>query len=1562
MACIFPQAPDLETFWRNILAGVDAVGEPLEAWEAKRYLASGRINTPFGGYLKDLYRFDPREFGIMPNSLDGGEPDQYLALKVARDALADSGYWRDDYDHRDTGIIIGHSTYLHRGQVSHVQNHIVVDQTLELLQAALPDLDDEQARQIRQALLAKLPPSNADNAPGLVPNVMTGRIANRLNLKGPNYILDAACSSSLLAVNAAMDELRNRRSRLMIAGGVNASLPAEVSVIFTQLGALSGRGKVRPFETGSDGTLLGEGLGMVVLKRLEDALADGDRIYAQILGVGQASDGRGTGLLAPSVDGETLAIQRAYEASGVDPASISLVEAHGTGIPLGDKTEIAALRNVLGERRGQFGSVALGSVKSMISHCIPAAGLAGLIKTALALHHKVLPPTLCGSVNPELGIEQTPLYVNTTQRPWLAAPGQPRRAGIDSFGFGGINTHAIVQEAPDSAVQPARFTPWPFELCLWAAADTETLIGQIQQAAAYLEAYPATALRDIAAGLAQQPLDGPVRLAIVADDTAGLAKKLQQALKQLQSGKTARWMTRGGAFFSSQPLDGKLAFLFPGEGSQYLNMFADLAQCFPVVREWFDFWQRLYPDEPGSSRTDWLFPPASELSPALQATLEARLHAMDVGSEAVFIAGQAMFALLSSLGVAADAMVGHSTGESSALAASGAMGAGSHGRVAECIRQLNAVYLQVLQDGDIATGALLTVGALPRATVEQQLAAHQGAAMIAMDNCDNQLVLFGSEESIAALMKSLGEAGGICALLPFDRAYHTPLFAGVSRAFLQYYRAIGLEPPRVPLYSCATAALFPGEADAVCELAAAQWSAPVRFRETIRQMHQDGVRYFIEVGPSGNLTGFVNDILAGQEYMALASNQRKRSGLEQLLTVLGSLFVNGKAVAVNRLFEPRACRPVDFRQPPAPAKPAMPLANTLPVLHVDEPLRALLQEAVAAAISGSRTGIPPLSTRMGSQPSFRQGMPETMAMDGTQGPGSAPSLAMDTGNPCRYDAALTTYPTPFLASAVRLDANRLSATCPLSVEQDLFLQNHIIGGTVSDNQPELLGLSCVPLTVSLEIMAEACALLAGSKSVGAIENVRAFDWIALDQGEVLLEVQAECLDPAAGLYRAAISNAGKTVMSAEYRWAVPAAAQPLAPLAEMRPYRYPAEELYQTGMFHGPIFQSIAAIAGWCDEGIDAVLAPAGLQGFFSEGETPDFVLNPVLLDALGQLIAYWIAQQVGLDFNSFPSTIARIDLHAPCPQDLSGTLLRGRQSPVGGNLETPRSWDFDCVQNGRTLLTASGFVNVYFPVPHHFADIRRDPLSGWLGRPWSLAGQEAVLLWQVEHLPESFCNQSSGIFLRILAHSVLSAGELEEWHGLRSNPRQARQWLHGRLCLKEAVRYWIYQQTGELLPAADIEVLHDAYGAPYVDGWWNSAWLEAPSVSLSHDNQASIAAVAASGQALGVDTESLGHSHNPDWLAQAFTLAEQRLLAATPDAWRPDALLRLWCAKEAAAKYCGSGLQGNPTAFEVSFPTHDWNVAMVIHEQYPISVTLQRLDDRIVALAGSLDEVDYAQ
>jgi acyl transferase domain-containing protein/phosphopantetheinyl transferase len=1578
MACIFPQAPDVATFWNNILRGVDAIGEPVEKWEARRYLEAGRIKTQLGGFLKDLYRFDPREFGIMPNSVDGGETDQYLALRVARDALADAGYLRPDADHLETGIVLGHSAYLHRGQVTVIQQNIVLDQTIELLKAVVPHVGDDTLAELRRALSKKLPPTNADNAPGLVPNMMTGRIANRLNLRGPNYVLDAACASSLLAVSAAIDELRNGRSRMMLAGGVNATLPADVSTSFTQLGALSARGKVRPFEAGSDGTLLGEGLGVVVLKRLDDALADGDRVYAVLRGVGQSSDGKGSGLLAPSHDGEALAMRRAYEGSGVDPATIGLVEAHGTGIPLGDQTEIASLKSVFGERSTPVGVKALGSVKSMISHCIPAAGIASLIKMSLALHHRVLPPTLCEQINPALGIDTTPFYVNTRTAPWMSPPGRARRAAVNSFGFGGINAHAILEQAPPAARTPARLFDWPAELCVLSADSAGALIDKLENLAAALVRDPGCRLADVAAALAAADGSAEHRMSIVAADTDALAKSLAQAIKKLRSGSTAPWSTRSGIAYGSRRIEGKLAFLFPGEGSQYTGMFADLALAFEEMQRWLDFWHGLHDLPPGETRTDIVFP-SSEIDAEQRARLERRLHDMDVGSEAVFIGGMAMHDLLVSLGVEADVMMGHSSGESAALGACGANPATTPQELAACISQHFAIYDALLKAGKIPTGALLAVGALPPATVEEQLALHGPDVMVAMDNCANQIVLYGPPDGIARMQKVLGALGGICMPLPFDRGYHTPVFADVSTAFLGYYKNIKLGRPKVPLYSCASVDLFPDSVAAVRKLAAAQWSQKVRFRETVQKMHDDGVRLYVEVGPSANLTAFVNDILIDREYLALSTNVRRRNGIEQLLSVLGQLYVAGRGPAWDRLYARRAIAPFALdgqtprRQPPL-------LDNTMPMLRLDEADLALVRRLTAAP--QAEPAPPAADAQPERQPvapvealpleDDGRGRVMTEYFDLMRGfldqqrmlvEGVAAAAPPD--EPAPVPAFTSTHAgggsTPLLDRIVAHDEKRVHAVSRVSLVNDRFVRHHVLSGRVAPEDSGIHGLACVPFMVSLELMAEACALLTRSVGVTAIENVKAFDWVSLDDDELTIDVHAEIIDGATGRCAARVVTPRGVAVSAEFRFDDRAPRLlAVAPLAERRACEIDVAQLYthdRYAMFHGPVFHSVAEVHGWDDSGIDVGLTRCSLDGFFEEGERPRLVLNPVLLDAMGQVVPCWLVQYVGPEFHSFPSTIDCIEFYEPCPADRDGLVMRARQRPVdpsAAEISAPRDWSFDCTDGeGRVLMRVQGMVNLFFRVTPSYHAGRVSPLTGWLGGPVAQAAPSAgVMLWQVPMLPEELCTQSGGICLRIMANVVLAPPERDEWRALQGTLKRRREWLYGRAALKEAVRYWVHQQTGESLYLTDVLVGHDEQGAPFVDGDWRGVLIDAPRVSLAHTGEICLAAVAAPDQPVGVDLEQIARLRQPEFVADSFAPEERTWLEGLAGAAHAERVLRLWCAKEAAAKCLGTGLRGQPDLFRIVAADAECEKLLVRSDWGTVETTVEHHGGTIIAVA----------
>lgn len=449
LAALFPGAAGLEQFWENIVAGVDAIGEPLPEWAGDLYddptEEEVAIYCRRGGFLGELSEFDPVPHGVMPRSVDGASPDHFLALRLAHEAMADAGYLDREFPRERTEIILGRGEYFDRGHVTALQHGLMVEQTVRLIARAHPEDTPEQLDELRRQLRASLPPFNGETAPGLVPNLVCGRIANRLDLMGANYTVDAACASSLVALDAGVRELRGGRCDMAIVGGVHASTPPIVFMVFCQLQALSHGGVIRPFDKDADGTLLGEGLGIAILRRLEDAERDGDDIHAVIKGVGLASDGRALGPLAPRVEGEELAMRRAYEDAEVAPATVGLVEAHGTGTQVGDATEVEALRRVFGRRNGGGPWCGLGSVKSMIGHAMPAAGAAGLIKAALALEHGILPPTLhCDSPHPAL--TGTSFATLDEAQPWIHAGSEPRRAAVSAFGFGGINAHVVLEE------------------------------------------------------------------------------------------------------------------------------------------------------------------------------------------------------------------------------------------------------------------------------------------------------------------------------------------------------------------------------------------------------------------------------------------------------------------------------------------------------------------------------------------------------------------------------------------------------------------------------------------------------------------------------------------------------------------------------------------------------------------------------------------------------------------------------------------------------------------------------------------------------------------------------------------------------------------------------------------------------------------------------------------------------------------------------------------------------------------------------------------------------------
>ena len=928
MACVFPSAANLQSFWENIVGKKDAISDPPPEWRADLVYdpdpsKTDKTYTKRGGFLGDLCAFDPLKHGVVPNSVDGGEPDQFLALEITERALADAEFAKRPVARERVEIVLGRGISVNRGISTLVQHGIFVDRVIDILHTLHPEHTGDELARIREELKASLPPLNNDMAASLIPSLATGRIANRLDFRGANYIIDAACASSHIAAQRGVEDLRSGRCDVAVVGGCQASTPAPHFLVFSRLGALSPRGEIRPFDKDADGTLMSEGVGILVLKRLSTAEAAGDRIYALIKAIGSSSDGRATGILAPRVEGQVLALSRAYEESGVDPATIELVEAHGTGTPVGDAAEVETLKAIYGPRKDATPSIALGSVKSMIGHCLPAAGSAGLIKAALALYTKTLPPTIhCEHPNPALGLDTTPFYLNTEARPWIHGAPWPRRAGVNAFGFGGINGHAILEEYRP---QSGREVEFPLhrasEVLILEAQSRADLIAQAKNTAHQIAQGADRPLVHHARRLNTSLHQAPCRLAVVASSHEEAVSRLGEATERLADANRKIIRDRRGIFCSLEPRSPRprLAFMFPGEGSQYKNMLRDLCFHFPEVREWFDRIDRIfYGHNRGLLPSAVIFPPPGD---GKDKRGNDPLWRMDVGPETIFAASQAVHALLRRIKLQPDAIVGHSTGEYSALAAAGCYSF-SEEKLKRDILALNAHFENVTKAGMIARGVLVAVAGVDSDAL-QGLLAERDDLFLAMDNCPQQQVVCAlSTTSAEWLELRLNAMNALSATLPFDRAYHTPAFQPFCDGLGPFFRGMKLEQPRVPIYSCVTAAPFPDDVREIEKLAIAQWASRVRFRETVRRMHDDGISIFVECAPRNNLCAFVDDILRGQPHLACPIDIEHRDGITQLNHLIAQLAVEQVPLDLRDLYPTAA-------EDDAPKRPLMKLNTGL---------------------------------------------------------------------------------------------------------------------------------------------------------------------------------------------------------------------------------------------------------------------------------------------------------------------------------------------------------------------------------------------------------------------------------------------------------------------------------------------------------------------------------------------------------------------------------------------------------------------------------------------------------
>ncbi|MBM4362961.1 MAG: type I polyketide synthase, partial [Deltaproteobacteria bacterium] len=789
----FPGAGDVATFWSNLVAGVDSVTH-FEEGALDPTLDPEMTSSPSyvraRGILPDAELFDAAFFGITPREAELMDPQQRLLLEVAWETLEDAGH-ADDTDRLTIGVFAG------KYNDSYYQSNV------------LAHPDKIAALGAFQAMVAN------------EKDYVATRIAHRLDLRGPALSIHTACSTSLVAIAEAVKALRDGDADLALAGGVSVTVPVQSGYVYQEGGMLSPDGRTRPFDASAAGTVFSDGVGMLALRRLSDALADGDTIHAVIRGVAVNNDGaRKASFTAPSVEGQALVVARAQADAGVAPAEISYVEAHGTATPLGDPIEVEALSRAFRRGAARTSPCALGSVKSNVGHLVIAAGAAGLIKTALALRHRTLPATLhFQESNPRLLLDEVPFRVVARTEAW-DPPSGVRIAGVSSFGVGGTNAHVIVQEPPSV---PPSARARSHELLLLSARTERDLAASSERLAGALRGRRDEELADVAFSLHAGRRLLPIRRAFVAATTEEAVAALTSA------GATPQPRSARGA----RP---RVAFLFPGQGAQHALMGATLYRDEPAVRELIDLAAARLRGVLGADLRERLFPAGGDAEAA-----EAALRETRVAQPALFAAEYALARYWQRLGVVPSVMSGHSVGEFVAAALAGVFSF-------EDGIDLVAARGAIMQS--MPPGAMLSVR-LSRAELERRL---PEGVEIASDNSPTLCVAAGDLESIARLEADLGAADVPSRRLVTSHAFHSAQMDAAVAPFEARVRAVRLSAPRSPIVSTATGRLLSAAEATDPAYWAAHLRRRVRFSDGVAPLAADAELVLLEVGPRATLT------------------------------------------------------------------------------------------------------------------------------------------------------------------------------------------------------------------------------------------------------------------------------------------------------------------------------------------------------------------------------------------------------------------------------------------------------------------------------------------------------------------------------------------------------------------------------------------------------------------------------------------------------------------------------------------------------------------------------------
>jgi acyl transferase domain-containing protein/acyl carrier protein len=861
VGCRFPSAENPESFWALLREGVDAITEvPLDRWDPQDFYdptpgAPGKMSTRWGGFLNEVALFDADFFGVSPREAKRIDPQQRLLLEVSWEALENAGLAPEKLRGAKTGVFVGIST--------HDYNQLQMSDLLSI---------------------------DAYAGTGGALSIAANRLSYFYDFRGPSLAVDTACSSSLVATHLACQSLRSGESDLALAGGVNLILTPELSVSFSHARMMASDGRCKAFDDRADGYVRGEGCGLVVLKRLSQAINDGDTILAIVRGTAVNQDGRSNGLTAPNGAAQEAVIHQALMNAGLNPAQISYVEAHGTGTSLGDPIEFDSLKAVLMKQRAPNQPCLLGSVKTNIGHLEAAAGIAGLIKTILSLWRDEIPPVLhFKQRNPHISLEGTTFHIPTKAHSWPEGEGS-RFAGVSSFGFGGVNAHAILESAPDPApiedatgryaglsIPPAKIEEAPASrpqaepecsvLCL-SARSTESLRLLAGRYADYLHKHSDQSLADLCYTANTGRTGFAHRMMALSRSNA----ELSQQLKAYSEEGTTPGIFSGQVNGRRRP---RIAFLCSGGGSQYIGMGKDLYDTHPIFRQTLEQCDQILRDELERPLLKAIYPSAGD---------ESLLDQMAYTQPALFAFEYALAQVWRAYGVEAEAVMGHSTGEYVAACLAGVFSLEEGLKLVAARGRL----MQGLPEG----GAMAAVsGSLKQ--VAPILDGYEKEVSVAAINGPSQVVISGQKHAVKDVCDKLAGAGVESQYLLIPHASHSPLVEPMMEEFGRLTGDTKFATPRLTLISNVTGkAIESGE-----DLRGKYWSLhlrqPVQFASGMDSLRREGYEIFVELGPGTTLVGLGRNCLGEEGVTWAPSLKKERKDWEQLHESLGRLWVSG---------------------------------------------------------------------------------------------------------------------------------------------------------------------------------------------------------------------------------------------------------------------------------------------------------------------------------------------------------------------------------------------------------------------------------------------------------------------------------------------------------------------------------------------------------------------------------------------------------------------------------------------------------------------------------------------